>query len=165
MIYFLRAGDDGPVKIGTAIDPEKRKKGFRTASYTKLSFIRLIDGGRKEEVLLYRYFRHLHIQGEWFSYDDEMLVIDPANINIAPIQSPPAMPNARFKECLKIIGWSARKLSKRLKCDTAIINRWALGTAQTPPVIAEWLERLAEDTLANPPPTDWRVRPVREAAE
>jgi len=163
MIYFIRAGDDGPVKIGVSENATQRVADLRTANPAKLSVIRLIEGGRLQERALHMEFRNLRIQGEWFKFDPRMLEIDPSDIDITP---PTPMPYTRLGECLKILGWSVRYFARvRLKCDPAIVSRWALGTAPIPPTIAEWLERLAEDALANPPPDDWRVRVVRQAAE
>ena len=44
MIYFMRADDDGPVKIGWSKDPVTRSFYVRPNKSTKMNIIRLIDG-------------------------------------------------------------------------------------------------------------------------
>ena len=75
------------------------------------------------------------------------------------------MTPAGFRAALDQIGWSRRQLAQRLECDTKLANRWATGSAPIPPSVARWLERRVRDDLREPPPTDWRVRFLRDAAE
>ena len=153
MIYIIRAGKDGPVKIGTATDATKRINSLKGASYLRLHVVRLIEGGRREEQALHREFRHLRIKGEWFTYDPRMLKIDPSNLPTTDTEAP-----HKFAMHLKAIGWSVRELSKRLRCNPALAIRWTNGRSTIPEPLAKWLADLAKDHLDNPPPTDWRVR-------
>ena len=62
MIYFIRAGDDGPVKIGVSENATQRVADLRTANPAKLSVIRLIEGGRLQERALHMEFRNLYCE-------------------------------------------------------------------------------------------------------
>lgn len=44
-VYMIRAGDDGPDKIGVARDQRKRLRGLQTAHAESLHLIRILDGG------------------------------------------------------------------------------------------------------------------------
>ena len=74
------------------------------------------------------------------------------------------MTPAGFRAALDAIGWSRRQLAQRLDCDTKLANRWATGSAPIPPSVARWLEQLVTVLGRNPPPDDWRVRVLRQAA-
>jgi hypothetical protein len=49
---MIRAGDNGPVKIGTSNQPFERLIALQTAHYEKLRIIRLFEGGEAEEAML-----------------------------------------------------------------------------------------------------------------
>ena len=76
-IYFIQAGDDGPVKIGFATDVRARIKVIQTNSPEKLSLIRQIDGDVPVERWFHKQFNDRRLNGEWFSFCDEMLTILP----------------------------------------------------------------------------------------
>ena len=75
-IYFIRAGDDGFVKIGKSKCPDKRLASLQSANPLRLSIIRTIDGDSAEERIVHMAFEHLHVHGEWFRFSDEMLTAD-----------------------------------------------------------------------------------------
>lgn len=93
-VYAIRCGESGPVKLGKADDPQRRLADLQTAHWEVLSIIRTWPGGEEEEKFLHAHFASLRIRGEWFTYDPEMLVIEPnlpprAQINVtATILSP-----------------------------------------------------------------------------
>lgn len=84
MIYFIRAGIAGPVKIGVAKNVSQRLRGLQTAHHQKLNIIREIEGERSDEQKLHRAFAPYRITGEWFTYTDSMLVISPSDIPDIP---------------------------------------------------------------------------------
>src|SRR5205085_4944347 len=69
-VYFVQAGREGPIKIGTAKDSRERLKKLRTANWeylTQLVVIPVVDHERLDwERGFHARFRHLHIRGEWF---------------------------------------------------------------------------------------------------
>ena len=72
-VYMIRAGADGPVKIGHAGDPRARLSDLQTGHWEKLRIIRLFEGSADEEAVLHVRFSSLHIKGEWHSFSQEML--------------------------------------------------------------------------------------------
>lgn len=76
MIYFVRAGDDGPIKIGTTTQLTIRLAGLKydpVAEGRDIILLAVMDGGRSVEKSLHRRFSHLRIKGEWHSAADDLL--------------------------------------------------------------------------------------------
>lgn len=76
-IYIIRAGDNGPVKIGKADDVELRRADLQTGHHETLHIIRVIDTADHTEAALHRRFAQHRIRGEWFHFDPEMLTFVP----------------------------------------------------------------------------------------
>jgi len=53
------------------------------------------------------------------------------------------MTPTRFRECLDDIGWSLRKLARRLRCDDGTVRQFGSGRRPIPANLATWLEHLA----------------------
>ena len=79
-VYFIRAGDVGPVKIGWAADVEERRGDLQTAHYEPLHLLRTIDGVPLVEFWLHERFAANRLRGEWFSFDADMLAVDPPDL-------------------------------------------------------------------------------------
>lgn len=77
MIYFMRADDDGPVKIGWSKNPVVRSFQIRPTPLTELTIIRLIDGPAWVEKWFHWQFDELRLNGEWFTFDDRMMTLEP----------------------------------------------------------------------------------------
>lgn len=75
-VYFIRAGENGPVKIGVAVDIPRRMAVMQSGNHLPLKLIREMDGSYMEESWLHRYFREAHVRGEWFEYRDAMLTVE-----------------------------------------------------------------------------------------
>jgi Meiotically Up-regulated Gene 113 (MUG113) protein len=66
-LYAIQAGgDDGPVKIGTAKDPDQRLKTLQTASPVPLTGLCAWRGFSGEEAEIHQRFADHRIRGEWF---------------------------------------------------------------------------------------------------
>lgn len=79
MIYFLRAGADGHVKIGWTKDKTTlvgRIATLQTGQPHKLHVIRTMEAARWGEAWLHGYFAGVQAVGEWFAYQDAMLTVD-----------------------------------------------------------------------------------------
>jgi len=85
-VYFIRAGSDGPVKIGTAANPTNRMRELQTGSSLPLHLLRVVDGNRETESAYHARFEQHAIHGEWFSYTPEM---DSLVIPYRPSESKP----------------------------------------------------------------------------
>ncbi len=76
-VYFIQAGENGPVKIGHASSMDRRFNSLQVGHYEILHLIRTIDGNESHERWLHHHFREHHIRGEWFGYSAEMATIQP----------------------------------------------------------------------------------------
>lgn len=69
MSYVYLIGDEaGRVKIGLAIDPQKRLRQLQTGSSSKLRILATLPGDREDEQHLHKMFRAERRQGEWFEF-------------------------------------------------------------------------------------------------
>lgn len=69
-VYFISAGEDGPVKVGRTRNPQARFGGFQTASpvpLRMLTWFRPERGALAYEGLLHKAMRAARVRGEWFS--------------------------------------------------------------------------------------------------
>ena len=73
MIYFIQAGDAGPVKIGKGNDPERRLMALQTGSYERLHLRATLDVGDEVERHFHQILEPCKTRGEWFR-GDEMIV-------------------------------------------------------------------------------------------
>jgi DNA-binding XRE family transcriptional regulator len=72
-VYMIRAGENGPVKIGHSQWPEVRLGQLQISHWERLRIIRVFEGGESEEAILHARFADLHIRGEWHSFSRLML--------------------------------------------------------------------------------------------
>jgi hypothetical protein len=72
-VYFIQQGDEGAIKIGYSTTPEKRLQTLKTASPYPLRLLKVIEGGKILEKELHLRFAALHIDGEWFNPNPELL--------------------------------------------------------------------------------------------
>jgi hypothetical protein len=73
VVYFIRAGDDGPVKIGLTFDVASRMSALQLANAAMLRVIHSVDGDKDTESIAHEDFRPFHIRGEWFRFDGSMI--------------------------------------------------------------------------------------------
>lgn len=66
VVYLVRAGDAGPIKIGYATNFARRLKELQFFNHEPLTALAVIPGGRSQEHMLHERFAHLRIHGEWF---------------------------------------------------------------------------------------------------
>jgi hypothetical protein len=72
-VYFIQQGEGGAIKIGYSATPEKRLLSLKTASPFPLRLLKIIEGGKTLERELHQRFAALHIDGEWFNPNSELL--------------------------------------------------------------------------------------------
>jgi hypothetical protein len=75
MIYFIQ-DDHNRVKIGYSRNPRARLDGLQTGHADKLRLVRSIEGTEATERFLHTQFAHLRLQGEWFTFCQEMLEVE-----------------------------------------------------------------------------------------
>lgn len=72
VVYFVRAGNKGPVKIGTSAVLSKRLSALRHPLIDNLKLLATVDGGRGKERELHKRFKRYHLKGEWFKFEGEL---------------------------------------------------------------------------------------------
>lgn len=71
-VYFIKRGDNGPVKIGHSIEPYGRLKSLSMGGPETYRLVAWIDGDRDKERELHKKFSDARINGEWFKLNDEL---------------------------------------------------------------------------------------------
>lgn len=99
-VYIIRAGQNGPVKIGKADDPASRIRDLQTGHFEELVTLRVMDGGAKVEAAFHRQFEAKRIRGEWFEYCDEMLTFVPAAAQVKERETFPIFDKLGGKEAV-----------------------------------------------------------------
>lgn len=71
-VYFVQAGEGGPVKIGYANEEGviRRLYIIQSNNHVRLTLLRVLSGDA--EFAMHQRFAHLRLHGEWFTYSPEM---------------------------------------------------------------------------------------------
>lgn len=72
-VYFVRRGEDGPIKIGISIRPDVRLGELQMGSPEPLTLLGVIEGDYTTERGLHRQFRYVHLRGEWFAPHPDLM--------------------------------------------------------------------------------------------
>lgn len=75
-IYGIQAGDDPIVKVGWALDPDKRVKDFQTGNHQQLTVLARRPGSRAEEEALHKpgsIIAPFKVRGEWYELCPEVM--------------------------------------------------------------------------------------------
>lgn len=73
VVYFAQLGTGGPIKIGRAVNVEKRLRCMQTSVPEALRLLATSAGGPTEERALHRRFLGHRVRGEWFRPAPELL--------------------------------------------------------------------------------------------
>jgi hypothetical protein len=74
-VYFVRRGIDGPVKIGTSVDPQQRLRQLQTACAEKLVLLGTVAGGATLERSIHEFCSAFRMEGEWFQPHHRVLAL------------------------------------------------------------------------------------------
>jgi hypothetical protein len=72
-VYFIRVGDDGPVKIGITTKPQDRLWALQQASPARLQFLALFRAAQCHESELHHFYEREWLRGEWFRASPRLL--------------------------------------------------------------------------------------------
>lgn len=102
-IYFIQAGEDGPIKIGIATNIEARLSSLQVGSPTPLHLIAHTPGTKDEEEDLHQRLTPYRIRGEWFRpHADVLAEVDAAlkhdQLIVAEPGRPPELLAARKRD-------------------------------------------------------------------
>jgi hypothetical protein len=68
MIYFIQAGENGPIKIGYTEKPIKeRLSQLQMANHLELKLLWHIKGSLEKEKIIHNHFKEERLRGEWFN--------------------------------------------------------------------------------------------------
>lgn len=132
MIYFIRRGEDGPVKIGFTTNLDKRLASLQGGNAEKLTVIRTMDGDKETERVLHGYFADQRLHGEWFEYSEEMLRVDaPAYVAAAPKPTTEWTLAQRLAAALRAdfghLKQARRVVAEITGCNESTVSNWMIG--------------------------------------
>lgn len=93
-VYFVRAGADGPVKIGLSRDVAKRLTKMQTDTPAKLVLLGVVAGEGEAERALHAELAAYRLNGEWFAPSEEVLAVCHREITARSV--PSAVPVKRW---------------------------------------------------------------------
>lgn len=126
-VYFIRVGDDGPVKIGFSIDVARRKAHLQVSHSVPLKLLRTIEGGRATERWLHAHFAPRRLQGEWFEFDDAMMSVEaPALPDVTIGENTVA---SRLRSIRLQLALTQKDLGEMLVRSQSTIDGWEHGLA------------------------------------
>lgn len=73
MIYFIQAGENGPIKIGSSDNPVERMAQLQTANAAKLKLLWTHTGDATREQKIHKLFRDEKIRGEWYNPSQKLM--------------------------------------------------------------------------------------------
>ena len=76
-MYFIRCGEDGPIKIGLVKDGNisRRLSALQGGNHRPLVVIAYTHGTRATELALHRQFAAVRVVNEWFDATPELLAL------------------------------------------------------------------------------------------
>lgn len=78
-VYMIRAGGNGPVKIGFSQHSARRLQTLQVGNPERLDLIREVPGDERAELWFHHEFKEFHITGEWFRFHHDMLTALPGS--------------------------------------------------------------------------------------
>lgn len=93
MIYFVQAGDAGPIKIGYTGSLKRRLPHLQNGAHEPLKVLGVRQGDQSDEKALHRRFDAHRLRGEWFRPDNEILAFlsEPVGVKTNPGRKPSGM--------------------------------------------------------------------------
>lgn len=127
-VYFIQAGERGPIKIGYADDVAKRKAKMQADNHEPLLLLGVITGDAKTESDFHQRFATARIRGEWFTPTAELVAFT-ATLSELPSQ-PRKNPfsDTPLGRWLFVHGLTTQKqFAKRLGVSEAYLSRLISG--------------------------------------
>lgn len=73
-VYFVQAGEGGPIKIGFSVRVDLRLSKIRADNHEPVSLLGVMDGDQEAEVALHARFQRR--RGEWFEFEPTADLLD-----------------------------------------------------------------------------------------
>jgi len=130
VIYFIQAGEGGPIKIGyTGSDPRLRLSSLQSMSPSQLAILAVIEGTEDDEHALHLLLRQYRIRREWFQ---------PHEVVFAMMQEGSPFALVRPKKKGKIMIWVTEEFFATITAAAKLDHRKVRGE----------IEVLIEEALA-----------------
>ncbi len=122
-VYFIQAGEGGPIKIGHGKNPRKRLTMLQSGNPMTLTLLAELPGGKEEEQEMHTRLREYRVRGEWFTPAAEVLALVPE-----PERDPPKIVQAAEENYLKpsMIRGATKAIAERLGLSEATVSLWRL---------------------------------------
>lgn len=142
-VYFIQAGESGPIKIGSSSSPTDRLKTLQVASPERLRMLLVVDGGAHVEQALHHHFGSTRMSSEWFRPTNGLLAMIESlraggSTPKKDDNSPPAA--AVLSDYLTRSGETATSLAKALDVSPRTIHNWCSGSTKISLLGAELIE-------------------------
>lgn len=124
-VYLVRAGENGPVKIGRTANVPARMQQLQVGHPEPLALIRTVDGGAGVETWFHRKFSADHIRGEWFRFSPDMTTVLPPQPSLKD-----AEPRFRFPiEYIRknLLRSTQAEIAAIANTSQASVSRWESG--------------------------------------
>jgi hypothetical protein len=144
-VYFVQAGEDGPVKIGFATDVASRLNAMRTSNPEELRLVACFIGTYEDERAMHALFAKYRKRGEWFSVavlaEMDRVELHPLPQVMAPVvpRTLPESPHLLYRHTLEQCERIREGVRRRFSDPEYRARRVAAGK----PGGSEWLKRKA----------------------
>lgn len=72
-VYFIRAGGDGPIKIGRTRNATNRREALQSSTHVPLILLATIQAPHWAEPYFHHFYEDERIRGEWFRASPRLL--------------------------------------------------------------------------------------------
>lgn len=153
MIYFIQAGNNGPIKIGIASKPETRLKNLQTAHFDELTIRGVMPGDKEVEKELHDRFSSYHMRGEWFQNAKEIDEFILTNCSLGTVNKIQRLYNGEYMLTFAMPLKATRKLlllsgSYRIELISDRLHGEIFGVKGDAQTMLEWLQSLSLEEKA-----------------
>lgn len=167
-VYFIQAGEGGPVKIGFARNIADRMKKIKSDNHEELRLVAAFVGDVADEISIHAMFSMHRLRGEWFRPD---VIAGLGEVSLVPILA--LMPKAgdpfesldaagpratmRLAEYLAAMRLRPSSFARQVGVSHTTVMRWASGEV-APSLDA--MERIAAATAGRVMPNNFLRSPA-----
>jgi hypothetical protein len=119
-IYFIQAGEGGPIKIGFSVDPVARLSKMQSDNAAPCRLLGVMPGGEPEEGALHSKLAQHRIRGEWFAASADVL----AQVPKAVVEADPHPITLPMFACKR---GNVSALSRAVGVSHSTVLRWCEG--------------------------------------
>lgn len=119
-VYFIQAGEGGPVKIGFTDHIGRRISKMQSDNHERLRVIALYEGDQGAEVRIHEQLAAFRLRGEWFSPVENVLSY---GCDLRPLAFPaPAVDMPVWRKGVSVQAYFAQRGAQRLAASALGLN-------------------------------------------